>query len=79
VLRDVVLWGLVALGATAALLIWLGVPWPRVAAGCAGLLAVLLLAYLLNRSGLMRLTHLDSPAPSDAPETTGDSRPPTEQ
>jgi hypothetical protein len=74
-LRDVLLWGLVALGATAALLIWLGLAWRRVAAGCAGLLVVLLLAFLLNRSGLMRLTHLDNPAPSDG----DDFRPPPEQ
>ena len=76
--RDVLLWGLVALGSTAALLVWLGRPWPQVVAGCAGLLVVLLLAYLLNRSGLMRLTHLDGPPATDEPEA-GESRPSAEQ
>ena len=78
-LRDVLLWALVALASTAALLVWLGVPWPRVAAGSAGLLVVLLLAYLLNRSGLMRLTHLDGPAAAPDGREAGGSRPPAEQ
>ncbi len=63
-LREVVAWGLVGLVATAGLLVWLGVPWVSAAVGCAGLLLVLLFAYLLNRSGLMRLTHLDAPPAS---------------
>lgn len=63
-LRDVVAWGAVGLVATAGLLVWLGVSWASAAAGCAGLLLVLLFAYLLNRSGLMRLTQLDAPPPS---------------
>ncbi len=74
-LRDVVAWGLVGLVATAGLMVWLGVPWETAAAGCAGLLLVLLLAYLLNRSGLMRLTHLD--APPTARSRDADEPPPS--
>ena len=77
-LREVVAWGLVALAATVGLLVWLEVPWPQVAIGCGGLLAVLLLAYLLHRSGLMRLTHLDNPPPSEGGDAA-DSRSSPEQ
>ena len=77
-LREVVAWGLVAVAATVGLLVWLGVPWQQVALGCGGLLVVLLLAYLLHRSGLMRLPQLDSPPPSEGGDAA-DSRPSPEQ
>lgn len=63
-LREVKSWGLVGVVATAALLRWLGVPWLPVLVGSAGLLLVLSLAYLLIRSGLMRLPQLDAPPPA---------------
>jgi len=65
-LREVVAWGLVALVATVGLLVWLDVPWRQVAIGCGGLTLVLLLAYLLHRSGFMRVTFLDNPPPPEA-------------
>ena len=63
-LREVVAWGLVAVAVTVGLLVWLGVPWQQVTIGCGGLLVVLLLAYLLHRSGLMRVPQLDISPPS---------------
>ena len=76
--REVVALGLVALALTVGLLVWLGVPWPQVAVGCGGLLVVLLLGYLLHRTGLMRLTQLDNPPASDGGDAA-DSRPSAEQ
>jgi len=77
-LREVVAWGLVGLAATVGLLVWLGAPWRQVAVGCGGLLGVLLLAYLLYRSGLMRLPQLDNPPPPGGGDA-GDSRASSEQ
>ena len=77
-LREVVAWGLVAVAITVGLLVWLGVQWEQVAIGCGGLLVVLLLAYLLHRSGLMRVPQLDIPPPSDGADAA-QSPPPPEQ
>ncbi len=56
---ELLAYGVVGLGAGTALATYLGVPWWQAALGAAGLLAVLLIAVLLERTGLMRLTHLD--------------------
>ena len=52
-------YGAIGLGAGMVFAAYLGVPWWQAALGAAGLLVVLLAAVLLERSGLMRLTHLD--------------------
>lgn len=75
-LREVMGWGVVGLVATAAVMVWLDVPWLPVLVGCAGLLLVLLLAYLINRSGLLRLTHLDAPPPARSDDANKPLPPP---
>ncbi|MGH3498780.1 MAG: hypothetical protein ACRDP1_15060 [Nocardioidaceae bacterium] len=64
------IYGLVGLGATVALLVWTGVPWPTVALAGLGILAVLLLALFLQRTGLMRVPFLDDP--TSAPDAGDD-------
>ena len=54
--RAVVAWGIVGLGAAFGLLVGFGVPWPKALLGTIGLLVVLLIAYALELSGLMRPT-----------------------
>ena len=65
--RAVVAWGVVGLGAGFGLLVGFGVPWPKALLGTIGLLVVLLIAYVLELSGLMRPTHtlsrVDLPEP----------------
>ncbi|MGH3358996.1 MAG: hypothetical protein ACRDO7_09350 [Nocardioidaceae bacterium] len=53
-LRAVVLWALPALALAGAVLIYAGAPVVATLAGCAGLFVVVLIVYLLDRSGLMR-------------------------
>lgn len=53
-LRAVVWWAVPALGLAAAVLVYAGASVVPTVAGCAGLFAVLLVVYVLDRSGLMR-------------------------
>ena len=73
--RGVVAWGIVGLAAGFGLLVGFGVPWPKALLGTVGLLIVLLIAYALELSGLMRPTPEQSPG-SDRHRPPGSHRPP---
>ena len=73
--RGVVAWGIVGLGAGFGLLVGFGVPWPKALLGTVGLLIVLLIAYALELSGLMRPTP-EQPPGSDRHQPPGSHRPP---
>lgn len=78
--RGVVAWGIVGLGAGFGLLVGFGVPWPKALLGTIGLLVVLLIAYALELSGLMRPTP-EAPRPTDQnppPGSHGSTGPPHE-
>lgn len=72
--RAVVAWGIVGLGAAFGLLVGFGVPWPKALLGTIGLLVVLLIAYALELSGLMRPTP-EEPRRTDR-HPPGSHRPP---
>ena len=74
--RGVVAWGIVGLGAGFGLLVGFGVPWPKAVLGTFGLLVVLLIAYALEMSGLMRPTP-EQPRRSDR-QPPGSQGPPHE-
>jgi hypothetical protein len=63
--RSVVTWGIVGLAAACALLIAFGLPWWKAILGSGGLLLILLVAYALEQTGLMRPASLDQPTRSD--------------
>jgi hypothetical protein len=60
--RSVVIWGVFGLAAGCGLLIAFGIPWPKAILGSGGLLLILLVAYGLERSGLMRPPSPDEPS-----------------
>lgn len=74
--RSVVAWGVVGLGAGFGLLVGFGVPWPKALLGTAGLLVILLAAYVLERSGLMRPPTVDDPRRAGQPPPARPRRPP---
>ncbi|UYM04232.1 hypothetical protein [Solicola gregarius] len=53
-LRALVLWSIPALALAGAVLIYAGAPVASTIAGCVGLFVIVLIAYALDRSGLMR-------------------------
>lgn len=65
--RAVVVWGIVGLGAAFGLLVRFGVPWPKALLGTVGLLLILLIAYALELSGVMRPQPRDEPSPPERP------------
>lgn len=75
--RSVVVWGVVGLGAGFGLLVGFGVAWPKALLGTVGLLLILLTAYGLELSGLMRAPTREEPRRSDRPPRHG-RRPPHE-
>ena len=56
---ELLVYGVVGLGAGIALAVALGVSWWQAGLTAAGLLLVLLVAVVLERSGLLRLSRLD--------------------
>jgi hypothetical protein len=76
--RGVVWWGVVGLAAGCGSLVAFGVPWTEALLGTAGLLAVLLVAYALERAGLMRPPRLEPPRRPGNPPSTGSGGPPRE-
>jgi hypothetical protein len=65
--RGVVAWGTIGLAAGCALLVAFDVPWPKALLGSGGLLVILLVAYALERAGLMRPPDLEPPRRPDEP------------
>lgn len=53
-LRALVIWSVPALAVAAAVLIYSGTPAVSTIAACAGLFVIVLITYVLDRSGLMR-------------------------
>jgi hypothetical protein len=72
--RSVVAWGVFGLAVGCGLLIAFGVPWPKAVFGSVGLLLILLVAYGLEQSGLMRPPKPDEPA---TPDRRSPRQPPT--
>lgn len=68
-LRTLVVWSLPALALAAALLIYAGAPIVSTVAACAGLLLIVLIVYVLDRSGLMR-----PPTPQRSGDDSADRR-----
>ncbi len=62
---ELLAYGVIGLGAGVVLAAWLGVSWWQAGLGAGGLLLLLVVAVLLERSGLMRLTHLDDDGGDD--------------
>jgi len=60
--RGLVIWGVFGLAAACGLLIAFGIPWFKAILGSGGLLVILLVAYGLEKSGLMRPPTPDQPA-----------------
>jgi hypothetical protein len=63
--RSLVIWGVFGVAAGCGLLIAFGIPWPKALLGSGGLLVILLVAYGLEQSGLMRPPKPDEPATRD--------------
>ena len=63
--RSVIVWGVVGLAVGCGLLIAFGVAWPKAVLGSAGMLLILLVAYGLEQSGLMRPPTPDEPTRSN--------------
>jgi hypothetical protein len=76
--RGVVVWGTVALGAGCGLLVALGAPWTEALLGTGGLLVILLVAYALERIGLMRPPDPEPPRRAPEPPPAGSGGPPHE-
>jgi hypothetical protein len=72
--RSVVAWGAFGLAAGCGLLIAFGIPWPKAILGSGGLLLILLVAYGLEQSGLIRPPSPDEPA---GPDRRSRPKPPT--
>ena len=76
--RGVVVWGTIGLVAGCGLLVAFGVAWPDAVLGCGGLLVILLLAYALERAGLLRPPDQDVSRRPEEPPPTAAGGPPTE-
>jgi hypothetical protein len=63
--RSVVVWGVFGLAAGCGLLIAFGIPWPKAVLGSGGLLLILLVAYGLEQSGVLRPPTPNEPERSD--------------
>jgi hypothetical protein len=63
--RSVVVWGVFGLAAGCGLLIAFGIPWWKALLGSGGLLLILLVAYGLEQSGLLRPPSRDESARPD--------------
>ena len=75
--RAVVVWGIVGLAVSFGLLVRFGVPWPKALLGTVGLLVILLIAYALELSGVMRPQPQDEPGRPERPPPDAGG-PPTE-
>lgn len=76
--RGVVVWGTIGLVAGCGLLIAFGVSWVDAVLGTGGLLVILLVAYALERAGLMRPPAPDPPDRVDVPPQTAAAESPRE-
>jgi hypothetical protein len=63
--RSLVGWGVIGLAAGCGLMVAFGIPWWKAILGSGGLLLILLAAYGLEQSGLLRPPSPDESARSD--------------